>query len=497
MRGRWFLLPAAIVLTAGCSTLPTATRQNGPDMREQMKQSLVYLEISSYSYDQFRPWKNTEVQQKSGIGVAVGDYEVITPAWNLTDATLINVRRFGRNEFIPATVKVIDYEIDLALLRLDPNTAGGPLKPLRFVEQFRRGEKLDYYWLSGNDSLDTGHGYLDRAAVHQSTVSFTRLLNYIVTNTSGETGNGQVYFDGGKPIAIACWSEGTKEAGLIPAPIINGFLADAADGNYKGVACVGFAATELLDPAIRAYLKMPAEIKDGVLVTDVYNLGTGSDTLKAGDCILAIDGRQLDSYGRFLHPLYDRIAFDYLLTAHKVGETVTFDIWRDGSRQQIKVEARNFPAGQMLVPYYEYGRQPQYIITGGFVFQRVTRAYLANWGKDWVGKVTPHLYHYVRDLAFKPAPQRKDVVILSYVLPAEINLGYKDLGQIVVKKFNGVEVCSIADILAAQKLNPDSIFDVVEFELDNPTVVIPRALLPIADKQIAQTYGIRKMVNIE
>jgi hypothetical protein len=487
---------AMIALAAGCAEVQTTSRGGG-DMREQMKRSLVYLEISSYSYDQFRPWKNTEVQQKSGIGVAVGDYEVITPAWNLTDATLINVRRFGRNEFIPATIKVIDYEIDLALLRLDPNTAGGPLKPLRFVEQFRRGAKLDYYWLSENGILNTGHGYLDRAEVHQSTVSFARLLNYIVNNTSGEAGNGQVYFDGAKPIAVACWSEGTKEAGLIPAPVINRFIADVASGDYKGVPCIGFGVSELLDPAMRGYLKIPAEIKDGVLVTDVYNVGTGSDALKAGDCILAIDGKQLDSYGRFLHPMYDRISFDHLITAHKVGETINFDIWRDGSQQQIKVEAKGFAAGQMLIPYYDYGRQPEYLVTGGFVFQKVTRSYLANWGKEWAGKVAPHLYHYFRDLAFKPTAERKEVVMLSFVLPAEINLGYKDLGQLVVKKFNGVEVGAIADIVAAQRLNPDSKYDVVEFELDNPTVVIPRASLPIADKQIAQTYGIRKMVNVE
>jgi len=63
-------------------------------------------------------------------------------------------------------------------------------------------------------------------------------------------------------------------------------------------------------------------------------------------------------------------------------------------------------------------------------------------------------------------------VILSYVLPANINLGYHDLGEIVVKKFNGMTIRSIADILTAQKRNPDSKYDVFEFELDNPVVVI-------------------------
>ena len=157
---------------------------------------------------------------------------------------------------------------------------------------------------------------------------------------------------------------------------------------------------------------------------------------------------------------------------------------------------KNFKADQMLVPYYELDQQPQYVITAGFIIQKLTRQYLKELGADWTGKVPPHMFHYYRDLAFKPTPERSDIVILSYVLPANINLGYKNLGQIIVKKFNGMTIHSIANILTAQKLNPDSKYDVIEFELDNPMVVIPREQLPAADLLIAKTYGIGKLINI-
>jgi hypothetical protein len=54
----------------------------------------------------------------------------------------------------------------------------------------------------------------------------------------------------------------------------------------------------------------------------------------------------------------------------------------------------------------------------------------------------------------------------------------------------------MADILAAQKLNPDSMYDVIEFELDNPEVVIDRGQLPAANMIISKNYGIRKLVNV-
>jgi hypothetical protein len=122
---------------------------------------------------------------------------------------------------------------------------------------------------------------------------------------------------------------------------------------------------------------------------------------------------------------------------------------------------------------------------------------MMQWGEQWAGRVTPHLYHYWRDMAFKPSDERRDIVILSYVLAAETNLGYQDIGQAVVTKFNGVAVRSIGDIVAAKKANIDSKYDVVEFEMDNPKVVMPREQLAEADAMIAQNYGVGKLVNVE
>ena len=87
-------------------------------------------------------------------------------------------------------------------------------------------------------------------------------------------------------------------------------------------------------------------------------------------------------------------------------------------------------------------------------------------------------------------------MLLSFVLPAKINLGYHNLRRPVVSKFNGMEISSIGDIIDAQKLKPDSKYDVVEFEQDYPTVVIDRNALPQANARITQIYGVSSMSNI-
>jgi len=238
-------------------------------------------------------------------------------------------------------------------------------------------------------------------------------------------------------------------------------------------------------------------MQNGIFVGDVYNIGTGSEDLQPADVILKIDGISIDAHGRFRHPKFGLISFEHLITRKKVGETIKFEIWRDGKKQQLEVKTRCFKASEMLVPYYEYDKQPEYMVIGGFILQKLTRSYLSARGEDWTGKSDPHLYHYYRDLAYKPTDERKDIVILSYVLPAEINLGYQRLGSIVVSKFNGKDITSIKDLVEARQLNSNSKYHVIEFENDNPVVVIPREGLDFIDAQIAQRYGIQNLVHIE
>jgi hypothetical protein len=150
----------------------------------------------------------------------------------------------------------------------------------------------------------------------------------------------------------------------------------------------------------------------------------------------------------------------------------------------------------MLIPFHEYDQQPEYVIIGGFVFQKLTREYLLEFGKNLAGQAPSHLYHYYRDQAFKPTDERESVVVLSHVLPTPTNLGYTGLGELVVKAFNGMSIGSVSDIVTARELKPDAPHHIVEFEMNAPTVVIPRARLSDVDRFVSENYGIRMLSNV-
>ncbi len=497
--GTWISGLTAALFLAGCAVQPPATASDvAAALREQLKDSLVFVDVAAYQYEQLQPWKTPDLVKKSGYGCAVGADLVLTTAWNASDAAFIKIRRYGQNETISAQVKAIDYESNLCLLELDAAGIGAnPLKPLTFENGYRKGAEVSTFWLSPEGTISSGRGFLDRAEVFQSISSFASVLNFVVGNASKSFGRGRVYFVGNQPVGMACWTHTeTGEVGLIPAETIRAFLADAVEGPYNGFAVEGFDTTELLDPSLRRSLKMPDGLKDGIYVAKVRGLGTGSDLLRRGDAILAIDGHALDAHGKYEDSQYDMLEYQNLISRHKAGDEIQFTVWREGRQLELTGKAVGIEAARMLVPWYEYDNQPEYIVVGGYVLQKLARDYLKMWGENWEGKTPPHLYHYLYQKAFEPTDKRQQIVVLSYILPADINLGYHMLGRIVVSKVNGVEVRNLSEVAEALAGNTQSPFHTLEFEQENPTIVIPREGLATADQRIAQQYGITKLFHV-
>lgn len=465
-------------------------------LAKSLRRSLVYLEVSSVEWHQLQPWRQSDVQTQAVYGCAVGENLVLTTALPLANAVAIQARCYDQNEYIPARALVVDYEINLCLLQLDAKALKTALKPVQFKDNFKKKKEIYSFWLSGTNQVETGQATLDRAQARQAGGSFCRTLHYIASRPSRLSSSGELYCLDGTPLGIASWAS-EAETALIPAGVIRRFLSQAQKEPYGGFGAMGFEYQQLLDPTVRRWLEMPPTLSHGVYVSTVYKIGSGSKELRAGDVILTVDGKTVNPYGKYEHPIYDKIDIDCLISEKPAGEPIQMTVFRSGKTETMTVAAERIRAEQMLVPYHHFDRRVPYCVVGGYVFLPLSRDYLKMWGDNWQGKAPPHLVQYLQRQAFNPTEGRRQIVILSYVLPDETNLGYQQLGRLVVQSVNGKPVRDFKAFLDALHESTFLPYHTIEFELGSPTLVISKTDIDEINRRIQQNYGIRQGVYIE
>jgi hypothetical protein len=81
----------------------------------------------------------------------------------------------------------------------------------------------------------------------------------------------------------------------------------------------------------------------------------------------------------------------------------------------------------------------------------LTKNYLLEWGNQWFFTAPSELLTlYQKGIR---TPERKQVILLSKVLADEINLGYHDIDNIIIKSVNGNLISSIEDLIEAVENN--------------------------------------------
>src|SRR5947207_2154766 len=155
----------------------------------------------------------------------------------------------------------------------------------------------------------------------------------------------------------------------IPAPIITHFLKDAQSQHYQGFPSAGFSFFPTRDPQLRKYASQTGK-PAGVYVTSVDpDSPAMKGGLQIGDIITSIKTNELDQNGNYVDPLYGKIEFTNLLTAHCfAGDTVPFQIQREGKPMQLQIKLEHRSAQDYVIPPYNLDQAPSYYVAGGLIF---------------------------------------------------------------------------------------------------------------------------------
>uniref|UniRef100_A0A5B7A483 Putative DEGP protease 2 isoform 1 n=1 Tax=Davidia involucrata TaxID=16924 RepID=A0A5B7A483_DAVIN len=431
------------------------------------------------------PWQKQRQYTSTGSAFMIGDGKLLTNAHCVEHYTQVKVKRRGDDTKYVAKVLARGVECDIALLSVESKEFWKGAEPLHFGHLPRLQDAVTVVgYPLGGDTISVTKGVVSRIEVTSYAHGSSELLG-IQIDAAINPGNsgGPAFNDQGECIGVAFQVYRSEEAEnigyVIPTTVVSHFLNDyERNGKYTGFPCLGVLLQKLENPALRTCLKVPSN--EGVLVRRVEPTSDASNVLKEGDVIVSFDGVHVGCEGTVPFRSTERIAFRYLISQKFAGDTAELGIIRAGAF--MKVQAVLNPRVH-LVPYHIEGGQPSYLIVAGLVFTPLSEPLIDEECLDSIGLklLAKASYSMARF-------EGEQIVVLSQVLANEVNIGYEDMGNQQILKFNGTRIRSIRHLAHLVDSCEDK-YLVFEFE-NNYLAVLEREAATAASPRILKDYGI-------
>ena len=173
---------------------------------------------------------------------------------------------------------------------------------------------------------------------------------------------------------------------------------------------------------------------------------------------MTIDEFDVASDGTIEFRPQERTIFNFAAQRKQIGESVTFEILRDGNIRSISMILEHKIGTHRLVRI-ENDKQPTYYIYGGMVFNPLTINYLECWGDNWWDEAPKALLSHLQRNWKKPGLE--EIVVLNRVLPIEENVGYHDINDVQVVSINGKNIARMKDMVEILNHNATEYVDIL------------------------------------
>ena len=488
------LLSAALLSAPAAPAAPAKDAKPTASAAARKPASAVRVNATSQPYDFLRPWSKRPPFQRRAVGAVLPGSRVLTTAEQVANATYLELEKPDSGEKCPATIEVVDYECNLAILKPTEPDFLKPFQPLALAEP-GVGDDLAIWQLEANGTVLPTRALLTTVEVGSYPFSDSAFLLYRLTSTLQPRDDGftsPVIQNGALAGMLLRFDARSQSADVIPAPIIRHFLqAAGAKNGYTGFPRAGLSAAPLRDPQLRRYAGL-TNGNGGIYVTCVHPGGSASQAgIVPGDVVTAVGGHPIDQDGNYLDPHYGKISWGHLVACeHFQGEKIPFHILRQGKPLVCEVPLACPDPSRSLIEPYTIDTPPRYYILGGVVFQELSRQFLKEWGPEWTQKAPERFLYYDRyqDELFQNDPRQR-IVILSNVLPSPCTVGYEELNCLVVTRINGVALTSLADIETALA-QPVEGFHRIQIQGHPGEIVIDAKEAASIEPTLMHNYGI-------
>ncbi len=466
------------------------------------EKSIVRVNATLQSYNFLRPWEKGAPTPRRGLGAVIGKNRVLITAEMCANSTYLELEHPSSGAKVPAKIVGLDHEANLALLEPANSSSGvfDGLVPLKLDPSVVAGEKIDVWQIEDNGSGVTTEVEVLRVNVGTYLVPGSVFLLYQVKGSLQSRVNSftlPVVKNGKLAGMLLSYSSKEQTANILPTPMIQSFLADLEDGEYKGFPTLGVAIAQTLDEQLREFAGLKKE-QGGIFVRSVAKDSSADEAgLKEGDVIVKIAGKSIDARGNYDDPKYGKLSFSHLVRGGaEVGQSLPFEVIRDEKPQTIDVKLSRRKPEDFLIDPYMYDRGPKFVIFGGMIFQELTLPYLESWGGDWVSRAPFQLVYANANPEKYEEEGREKLVFLSNVLKTPSTLGYEGINSAVVTKVNGKDIKNIKDLHSALEEPPENEIHVIEFESFPKILYVHDKASRAVNQQLIQ-YGISQMERLE
>jgi S1-C subfamily serine protease len=507
------ILPLLLILNACESKKPEAAAKAAAAPQEaaapevkalkaDIKSSVVRINSTQQSWNPGQPWEKNPPSQRRALAAIVAPQRVLTTAELVADATYLEFESPDGIRFAQAKVIAVDYEANLALLgpvsEKEGNTLFEGTTPLNLTTPPKIGQTLEMLQIEDNGLPLLTPGTLQSIDVTSNFLPGHGFLTYLVKASMQSAASSYslpVLQDEKLAGVLISYNSKDQISEVASTDIIARFLKESADGDYQGFPSLGVSIARTEDPSFRQWLKLKDD-QGGIYIQNVRKGGAADIAgVKKGDVLLAIDGQPVDRRGYYQHPNYGSLFWGHLIRGEKAtGDSVTLSLLRDGQPLEIKATLTREEESARLVPGYNFGKAPNFLIKGGLVFQELSRPLMESYGENWQTRAPLEFLDAMEN------PEQYEgkvdrIVFLSGSIPTPATVGYESLRNLIVRKVNGKEVKNMKSLIEAFNGNLTERHS-IEFAEQGFTIYLDDATATAVDSQLLKR-GITRLSRAE
>ena len=504
-------------------------KANHPAIKPWFRQAVI---LNSYqqSYDWLSPWEKRGIRTQTGMALVVSlanlkkeeialdkykqNLNLLTTAEMVANSTLIEVTIKGIRQRFRAKILLLDYAANLALLSVDNNEFWKNLRPIEW-HPAKSSIGLETNGVNTIKIKSSDEWIIEKGEIENLSVGYREISDawfpQIKLKGFSNSGQGFPVIQDNKTVGMILETKSGKSK-AIPAEMLLEFFQHVRTNSYVSLGHRGFIWNRLPQRSTADYFKIPYE-KPGIWITKVLTYGTGSEVLERGDYLTKIDKWELSHDGKITHSKWGLSLFDLLfLDKLKIGKNIKLHVIRNGIPLVLNTKVSPYDDNNKSVNLEKIGNPPRYIIQGGFLFQELTLNYLYMWGKNWKSRAPIRLRLFLKQNNIVSIHQKKEnansnllingkpkprIVLVTQVIPDQINIGYQKLANAIVLKINGRKIQFLEDVKKAFAKTKSN-FHKIDFlpGSNRQSAVLPTIGLHEANQRIKINFRIPKLQSL-